>query len=125
MFPFEQSLLHHTLRADDQHVAWPLLVAGPALGLVLVSGREWLSYSSDWPLSELDWSAKFRSWFCLLLIVSWLYILCVLIPTVGPGVEGFNTLIMLAFGGLVFTILFYMENRRLLRDIRDQAMLST
>jgi hypothetical protein len=49
--------------------------------------------------------------------------LYVLIPGFGPTIEGTNTLLAGAVGGVVFTGWFYIENRRVRREIRNQLVM--
>jgi hypothetical protein len=131
-WPFEPGVFYHALQATDHPTVWPIVIAPPALALMIVSGNEWLSHlgtyrrmGRGWTLAELDQSVKFRGWCCLLLIMAWLYMLYVLLPAFGPQVEGAKTLIALAIGGIVFTGWFYIENRRVRREIRNHISLVT
>ena len=131
-WPFDPGVLHYALKAANHEVVWPIVIAPPAIGLMIVSSNEWLSHLSshyrmgrDWSLRDLDTSVKIRGWLCLSLVMAWLYMLYVLLPIFGPQVEGAKTLIALAIGGIIFTGWFYVENRRVRREIRNHISVVT
>lgn len=125
LWPFESSYLHVTLDRRGQEWIWSLFVGVPAVALMIASAREWFSHCyfalaptmRSWSIFQLDKSASVRGWLCLALAFSWLYVLYVMLTSTGRP----NAILPVALGGLVFMIMFWLENRRVQRDIRKHT----
>lgn len=122
-WPLEPTWLYYALLKAGHQVVWPLVMSIPALLLTVTSMREWCAHGvtarrvGGWGLVALDQSAKMRARLCLLMVLSWAYMLYML-PAVS---EGMNVLEAIAAGGCGITWWFYKENRRVRREIRQQT----
>lgn len=113
------SYLNRLLEQHAEPLLWGVLLAGPALVLMALSVREWIAHSSRrcWGIVELEASARWRGRLCLALIAGWLYMLKI----AATFSSGANATSAVALGGVVFMLWFYIQNRRVQREIRVQT----
>ncbi len=132
-WPFEPSYLHRALERQGETWLWCLVIGIPAAVLLWASIREYMviayppkDHKRRWTLIELDRSARIRSSCCLAMSASWAYMfkvmleLSVLKATANGIFEGVraNAIMPVALFGCVCTFWFWLENRRVQRDVR-------
>jgi hypothetical protein len=115
MWPFEASALHARLYDWDYNYLWTAVIGIPALGLMWISGTEYLScQNSAWDFPRINDSAHKRGRLCFALAFVWAYIFYVLNKaTTEPAVMS-----LIALGGAWFCLWFWAENRRVQREYR-------
>lgn len=125
IWPFDESYLNRILGRQEIDDLWAALVGVPALVLLYFSIREWVVHrwqSPDprkrWTMIQLDRSTRMRGRMCLALLFSWAYVIYVLVNTQAKP----SALILVALGGAFFQGWFWLENRRVQRDIRKQTV---
>lgn len=120
-WPMTPGPIAHLVAAHANPVLWLALLGAPALLLIGVSGGEWFAHrracadcTLRWSFDELARSALVRGRLCLALICGWLYLakLTLQIPS------GASAASLVAAGGVAFCVWFYVENRRVQREIR-------
>lgn len=123
LWPFHGSYLHRVLDNADMDVVWSFLIGLPAGALMFFSAREWLAHCRQrtsgrpqWTMVQLDHSVRLRGWLCFALAFSWLYVIYIMLLT-SPR----SPLTMIAAGGVFFMLMFWVENRRVQRDIKKQT----
>lgn len=132
-WPFEPSYLHRALERQGETWVWCLVIGIPALVLLGASVREYWAieqWNTDpvrrWTILQFDRSARIRSRCCLAMSASWAYMfkvmleLAVLQATTNGVFEGVraNAIMPVALFGCVCTFWFWLENRRVQRDVR-------
>lgn len=128
-WPFEPGPLHRLVERSNSPVLWMIMMGLPGALLALLAMKEWLSnrcsvpYEERWGLLKLEKSAIWRGRACLALLFSWFYMIKVILD--GRSAEGANTSMAIAVGGVVFMGWFYVENRRVRRDVRNQTIHGT
>lgn len=123
--PFGAGSLYYALNEHASPELWALLLAVPALVLIWAASREWFAHhrccSGDegacWLPSQLYHSAKIRGWCCLWSIPGYGYMLKVLVH----DLQRASVLAVIAAGGCVFMWWFYVENRRVRREVRKHG----
>lgn len=116
--------LYQALVQHASPVLWGVLLGVPAVCLFLVSLREWCAHTNAcrrdeprWSVFQQDRSAMWRARLCLLSLLSWLYMVKVLVA----DLHRISVLLPVAMGGCVFMWIFYKENRRVRREIRGST----
>lgn len=124
LWPFGDSYLHMMLDKRDLDTLWVLAIGVPAALLMFASAREFIAYRwppenpmRRWTIIQLEWSAKLRGRLCFALAFSWAYVFYVLVNTSTRP----SAILPVAVGGFLFMMLFWIENRRVQRDIRKQT----
>lgn len=134
-WPLAPSYLHRMLERQGNEVLWVLVIGIPALLLVFVSLREWIAHQRAardvrrrWSLVELDRSARIRGRLCLAMVASWAYMFKVMLAGALAGMfpngqaaldaPRANAILPIALFGAVCMLWFYLENRRVQRDVR-------
>lgn len=123
-WPLQPGSLYYVVSRHAHPALWGLLLGVPALLLMLASAREWAAhfracgdYTQRWSVEELHRSAQLRGRLCLALIAGWGYMI-----KIAAGItSGANATSVVALGGVLFMLWFYIENRRVQREIRCQA----
>lgn len=120
-WPLEPGPLYRMVAKHAHPWIWGALLGAPALVLMWVSAREWRAYCCRrvprcWSLHELEASARRRGRLCLALLAGWLYMLKI----AGGAIHGTSATAAVAAGGIAFMLWFYVENRRVQREIRVQ-----
>lgn len=125
VWPFADSYLHAALDKRDLDWVWSVFVGAPAALLLIFSAREWLSHCSQrvglarqWTIFQLERSAMVRGRLCLALVFSWLYVFYVI--STSPSSRP-SAITPVAAGGAFFMLMFWLENRRVQRDIRKHT----
>lgn len=119
--------LHAVPAASAHPMLLALLLGIPALALMAIAATEWVAHDVDQPDSWLErlalrfWrgdlqSADLRGKLCLTLLAGWLYMAKLTLSS-SPGA---NASSLIAIGGVAFCLAFYLENRRVQREIRSQ-----
>ena len=101
----------------------------PAVVLLFMSLREWCAHKRRiWTMAQVEQSSRIRGRMCLVMVVSWLYMFKVMlagaIATMFPnGVQALdapraNAMLPIALFGAICMLWFWMENRRVQRDVR-------
>lgn len=124
MWPFKITWLNEVLTKAGHDILWPVFIVIPAAGLMFFSGREYIASrwpSKDprkrWSLDRIESSARARGWLSLLLAFSFGYMVYVL-SIVGKHP---NSIMLIAVGGVVFTLWSWLENRRVQREYREHT----
>lgn len=124
LWPFAESYLHMVLDKRDLDEIWCAAIGIPSTLLMVASTREWIAHrwpSLDplkrWTIQQLDNSARLRGRMCLALLFSWVYVTYILLRTSSRP----SAITPVAIGGALFMLWFWIENRRVQRDIRKQT----
>lgn len=122
--PFQMAYLHLALDKADVDWLWGFAVGAPGLALLVFALREYLAFrypSVDiqrrWTLVEIDRSARLRGRMNLALAFSWAYIIYANLQTSSRP----SVVLPVAAGGIIFSLWFWVENRRVQRDIRKDT----
>lgn len=119
LWPFGESYLHAALDKKGLDEVWSVLVGAPAALLMYFSAREWMSQhviGVSWTEVQLDMSARLRGSLSLALAFSWFYVIYVMVATPGRP----SPLLLIGMGGAFFMLTFWIENRRVQRDIKKR-----
>jgi hypothetical protein len=134
-WPFVESYLHLVLERNGETWVWSLVIGIPALVLLATSVFEYWAISHPpedpakrWTICELERSARARAWCCLAMCASWAYMLKVMLELAVPretaywGLGGVraNAIMPIALFGCLCMFWFWLENRRVQRDVRKQ-----
>ena len=135
-WPLAESYLSRMLgRLDDAGMLlttqflWATVIGIPALILLFVSGREWWAHKRHaWTMFQVERSSRLRARMCLVMFISWVYMLKVMIEgaimSMFPnGAQMFdvpraNAMLPIAFFGALCMLWFWWENKRVMRDVR-------
>lgn len=112
------------LQRGESPALWSLLLGVPAIALIVLDLREWschkyTHYDPRRPvvIGWLEASAVWRGRFCLALIFGWFY----MVKAIVVGLAALNAALFISIGGCFFAGWFYVENRRVRRQIRKLA----
>lgn len=129
IWPFDGSHLHQVLDRRGLDEIWALFVGLPAAALLYFSSREWVAhcaarngFAAAWSVIENARSAKWRARLCMTLTFSWMYVFYALVSAHNNKP---SALIPVALGGVVFMLMFWLENRRVQRDIRKSSSIDS
>jgi hypothetical protein len=123
IWPFGTSYLHRMLDRSEQDTLWTMVIAIPAILLMIASTREYIAHrwprlaKRQWSIIDMDISARIRGRLCLALAFSWIFIAYTMISYVKGGI----TTLAIAIGGFLFMFFSWVENRRVQRDIKQQT----
>lgn len=135
-WPLEPSYLHRALERHDVTWLWSTVIGIPALVLLAVSLREYFAFTHPpvdparrWSIWQIERSARIRAWMCLAMSASWAYMfkvmveLSVLRETANGVFEGVraNAILPIALFGCLCMFWFWLENRRVQRDVRKHT----
>lgn len=122
--PFDESYLHLALDKRGIDWLWALAAGAPGLVLLYFSTREYLVYRFPptdpmlrWTMVEIDHSARVRGRASIALVFSWSYITYASLTTSSRP----SVVLPVAIGGAFFSLWFWVENRRVQRDIRKET----
>lgn len=135
-WPLAASHLHQALERQGVTWLWLAVIGIPALVLLVASVREYWAIERPpkdlarrWMLLDFDLSARIRSRCCLAMVISWAYMLYVMVKLAVPretangvfeGVRA-NAIMPIALFGCLCMFWFWWENRRVQRDVRKQT----
>ena len=113
----------------SEQVLWTVVIGVPALVLLFMSLREWWAHKRHiWTMAQIEQSSRIRGRMCLVMFVSWLYMFKVMlagaVASMFPnGVQMLdapraNAMLPIALFGAVCMLWFWLENRRVQRDVR-------